>query len=147
MDIKVQAETQDTITRWGVATFGPCSALEIAARTNLEMHELLERLAHAVPDDYLDTLLGEQKRLAREINARVNALSRSGALSDVHRRTDTKGAADECADVAIMLMQVSSALGEYLYEHVVQKMRVNRQRTWAAAEDGTIGHVKQQGEG
>ena len=50
-------------------------------------------------------------------------------------------AADECADVYIMLCQVMSHLGFHLASCVDHKMQINRARQWIIQQDGTGQHV------
>jgi len=131
-------ETQRTITKWGEQTFGTSSALEVAARMGMELVELLEVCASGTADEALHSLLGEQKRLAREINARVTALARRG---DELACMDCSKAVEECADIDIMNQQVCDKLGGILGQAREAKMKVNRSRSWERLADGTAQHV------
>lgn len=104
-------ETQQTITAWGVATFGPNKPLAIATRANVEMSELLNALSNLA--ETTDPELYEQRRIACGV---------------------------ECADVVIMVMQVSELLGADLLSEINKKMAINRRRKWITLPSGQRQH-------
>jgi NTP pyrophosphatase (non-canonical NTP hydrolase) len=75
-------------------------------------------------------------RLATRANEEMAEL-----LVAIATKDDTK-AAEECADVLIVLCGVASALGIDLSAEVDRKMAVNREREWMVREDGTGYHVR-----
>lgn len=117
-------ETQKTITDWSRENFGHQSPLSIALRMNVEVSELLNALGshekiqggNIRDSDDLETLAVERERLREH-------------------------AADEVADVGVMLLQVAEVLGVDLMEAVNRKMVKNRARQWGRAADGTFQHV------
>lgn len=62
-------------------------------------------------------------------------------LEEALRAGDFPAAGGEAADVAILLHRLAWLMGLDLADEVDAKMRINRARTWAAAGDGTGGHV------
>lgn len=131
-------ETQETISAWGHETFGHCSALEVAGRMGMELVELLEICASGTSDNYLHEMLGEQKRLAREISARIDRLALQGrdlACADCSRGVE------EAADIHIMNVQVMTKLGGLVQSATDDKMKINRKRVWTRRACGTLQHV------
>lgn len=109
---------QQSIAQWGRETFGHPGEvpppLPIATRMNVEVAELLNGLAE----------LDKVPLLTRE------------------HETMTASVAAECADVAIMLVQVADALGVDLEEEIAAKMQINRARAWARGANGKVQHVE-----
>jgi hypothetical protein len=100
---QVPHETQDSITAWADATFGPVpSSLSVWRRADKEWRELGAKLEQS--DDY-------------------------------------PGAAEECADVVIVLMRMFSRLRTEWRREVDRKMSINRTREWVLTEDGHGQHV------
>lgn len=56
--------------------------------------------------------------------------------------SDRAHCAEECADVAIVLCRVASALGFDLADAIEKKMAKNRARTWLTPGDGTGQHIE-----
>lgn len=136
----VTHETQRSITQWGRQTFGSDkSALEIAARMQLEMVELLQRLAEDQDDLPLALVLSQLREVAQRVNSRVNQLVDTGAELAC---LDAPSALEECADIDIMLLQVVSCLGGNALDERTKKMKVNRGRTWSRGRDGVVQHVE-----
>lgn len=131
-------ETQETITIWGLATFGVNPAMGMASRMNVEVAELLEKCAG--PDQHLQDLCKAAVRLAEAISARQHELEAQGGVA-YDQPYDVEGALDECADVHIVLTQVASILGGDLQDRVDAKMKINRARTWKKVEGGRHQHV------
>jgi NTP pyrophosphatase (non-canonical NTP hydrolase) len=97
-------ETQESVSEWCEATFGPASSgVRIAARANEEMAELIKALA----------------------------------IDDRHPK-----AAEEIADVVIILYRLATRLGVDLSEEIGRKMRINRARKWNLDGSGHGYHVK-----
>lgn len=130
-------ETQATIAEWGRQTFGRHPAMGMATRCNVEMAELLEKLAG--PDPELRRLVLRQIELAEAISARHHALVDAGdPMADAVR--DVTGALDECYDVGIVIDQVVDSLGGDMVGGKTRKMRVNRGRTWKRLPSGRHQH-------
>lgn len=130
-------ETQDKIHDWGVAKFGPSSALTIAVRMNVEVAELLQQLA----EDY-----GDREDLAdlrRLIQRNVALAEEINALSSVFPpfTPDSPKARVECADVHIMLLQVMGYLRGDLNFETDRKMAIVRKRRWARDANGKMQHL------
>lgn len=130
-------ETQATITQWGLETFGRHPPMGMATRANVEMAELLEKLAG--PDPALRKLVLQQVELAEAISQRHHWLvdqndERADAVKDV------PGALDECYDVGIVMDQVVSCLKGDMVAGKTAKMRVNRKRTWSRLPSGRHQH-------
>lgn len=106
-------ETQETITAWADATFGPRHPAEVAARMSVEVAELVAGLATVanVPVEKMDPELLEALRL-------------------------------ECADVNVMLKQVAEKLQVDLDVVTDFKMGINRARTWSRSPTGKMQHVE-----
>lgn len=130
-------ENQDTITDWGRQTFGEHPPMGMAARMNVEVAELMEKLAGSDPQ--LRRLVKEQIALAERISERHHWLQARGD-ERADEVEDVEGAAEECADVFIVLAQVASCLGGSLQVAVDQKMGVNRRRTWSRTPGGRHQH-------
>lgn len=130
-------ETQQTITDWVVQTFGQNGPMGRACRMNVEVAELMEKLAGT--DPHLRRLVKEQVALAERISERHHWLQAQGD-ERADQVDDVEGAAEECADVFIILVQVASALGGSLQVAVDQKMGVNRRRTWSRTPGGRHQH-------
>lgn len=130
-------ETPESITHWGVTTFGPNPALVLALRMNVEMAELLAELMNSYPKlekGPLGQLLTANEWLANSMNALSSTVPRAGTEVNEEARW-------ECADVGIMLDQVSHLLGGRPAEDKTEKMRLNRQRRWARDAHGKMQHV------
>lgn len=118
-------ETQKTITDWSREHFGYQSPLTIALRMNVETAELLNALGShervqggpIMDSDDLEALAAERDRLREH-------------------------AADEVADVGVMLLQVAEVLGVDLLARIDRKMAKNRARQWEKTADGTFQHVE-----
>ncbi len=50
---------------------------------------------------------------------------------------------DELADIGVVLLALTSRMGEDFDSLVRQKMEINRTRQWALQDDGTYQHVKE----
>lgn len=97
-------ETQQSVTDWADATFGPAlSNARIAARANEEMAELLRALT----------------------------------ADDLHPK-----AAEEVADIFIVLYRLATRLGVDLHSEIDRKMAVNRGREWRLDATGHGYHVR-----
>lgn len=100
----MKSETQQTITEWCDATFGPISSnVRVAARANEEMAELLRALAS----------------------------------DDTHPK-----AAEEIADIFIVLYRLADRLGVNIHREIDRKMAINRAREWKLDGTGHGYHVK-----
>lgn len=131
-------ETPESITHWGVSTFGPSPALVIALRMNVEMAELLAELMNSYPElekGPLGQLLTANEWLANSMNALSSTVPRGGTEVNEEARW-------ECADVGIMLDQVTHLLGGRPAEDKTEKMRLNRKRRWARDAHGKTQHVE-----
>jgi hypothetical protein len=62
--------------------------------------------------------------------------------SEIGEMIDADGAADECADVAIMLLDYVNRKGVNLEEAVLNKMAVNAKRQWLVDKNGVMRHVE-----
>jgi NTP pyrophosphatase (non-canonical NTP hydrolase) len=85
-----------------------------------------------------DATFGEVKDLAALVRRA------RGELDELLEAVQAKDAAEigrEAADVVILLHRLVALSGMDLGEQVDAKMAINRVRTWAAAGDGTGGHV------
>lgn len=111
-------ETQKTITEWSRQQFGYQNTLALALRMNVEVAELLNVLGVLQQDTY------------------------NGFHSFEHFRCLGEHAADEVADVAVMLLQVAETLGVDMMERVNAKMEKNRKRSWERTADGSFQHVE-----
>ena len=107
-------QLQNQVAGWGVATFGRQPAHLIGARMNVEVAELL------LAFDALD-----QAILPGDYERAVKALG------------------EECADVAIMLLQVAAALHVDLGEQIARKMEINRKRVWTRTRNGKVQHSEE----
>ena len=96
-------EDQSSITQWGLETFGPTHPGAIAERMGKEVNELLTLFREKVRD-------GEVDQLNQEL------------LQKLHL---------ECADVAIMLLQIAELLDVDINTVIDYKMKINRGRRWA----------------
>lgn len=63
-------------------------------------------------------------------------------LSSLENNIPAEECAEECADVAIFLLQVCERLGFDLLELVDKKMEINIARTWTIGSDGSHQHVE-----
>lgn len=128
-------ENQSTISAWGRATFDDNEdAMQIASRMNIEVAELLEKVAGNDPQ--LQAMIHTAQSVAEAINCRVNQLARG-----VGRCNPDEGAPAEAADVSIMLQQVADRLNVWLDNEVNAKMRINRARDWRKLSSGRFQHV------
>lgn len=50
---------------------------------------------------------------------------------------------DECADVGILLMMIVHNFGADFLELIMNKMEINKRRTWVQLPDGRYKHVKE----
>ena len=75
--------------------------------------------------------------LALVTRAREELTELEEALAD----DDANGAAQEAADVVILLHRLVGLMGKDLSQEVDAKMAINRKRKWKAAGDGTGGHI------
>jgi len=85
-----------------------------------------------------DATFGEVKDLAALVRRA------RGELDELLAAVQAKELAEigrEAADVVILLHRLVALSGMDLSEQVEAKMAINRARTWAAAGDGTGGHV------
>jgi len=130
-------ENQQTITAWGLVTFGRHPAMGMASRMNVEVAELLEKLAG--PDPQLRRLVLQQIELAEAISKRHHWLQDQGD-ERADAVTDVPGALEECYDVGIVLDQVASILKGNMVIGKTEKMRVNRARTWSRLPGGRHQH-------
>lgn len=97
-------ESQESISEWATATFGPPSSnARVAARANEEMAELIRALT----------------------------------ADDNHPK-----AAEEIADIVIVLCRLSTRLGSDLWRAIEAKMQVNRSREWKLTGDGHGYHTR-----
>lgn len=71
------------------------------------------------------------KRAAEEMDELIEALENG----------DTDEAGKEAADVTILLHRLMGTLNKELADEVDKKMKINRNRTWKSAGDGTGGHI------
>lgn len=110
-------ETQKTITDWSRENFGHQSPLTIALRMNVEQAELLNALG--------------------SYDRESNGICSAEDLDKLHEH-----AADEVADVGVMLLQVAETLGIDLMARIDRKMVKNRARSWGRGADGTFQHVE-----
>jgi len=99
-------ENQETVTKWGEETFGPCHPGAIARRMAKEVQELLD-----VFERVGDTPVAELD---------------SQTLTDLQV---------ECGDIAIMLDQVAELLQVELQDVKNFKMSINRGRRWEWNEE------------
>ena len=63
-------------------------------------------------------------------------------LSSLENNIPTEECAEECADVAIFLLQICQRLGYDLLDLVDKKMEINVGRTWTIGSDGSHQHVE-----
>jgi hypothetical protein len=130
-------ENQTTIDAWARETFGFHPPLVIASRMNVEVAELMQQLGEAsAQDEELSGLLQQLVDLSEQISIRVHELD-DRELVNPSPHVD----ASECADVAIVLVQVAEGLGTQLSEAVDEKMEINRRRTWGKTAAGRFQHV------
>lgn len=110
-------QLQADISAWGRETFGRPDvsppADRIAARMNVEVAELINGLSGRC-----ETAPGSLDRAQLDVELGL-----------------------ECADVAIMLVQVADALGVDLEAYVIMKMKTNRAREWGRTSTGKVQHV------
>jgi hypothetical protein len=128
------AETQQSICRWGVDTFGVGSALATATRMNVEVAELLSDLG-GHQDQLLSDLLTANNSIAEALSNRANWLEGQGLLAD--RTPNGK----ECADIQVVLYQVAERCNVILHEATDEKMAVNRARQWKLTRGGRFQHT------
>ncbi len=60
----------------------------------------------------------------------------SELLTLLNGRSIPKEAAEECADVAIVLMRLCDRVGYDLYDEIDRKMEINRKREWVLDGNG-----------
>jgi len=64
-------------------------------------------------------------------------------ISTIHNRPEAKDdIIEECADVAFFLLQVCEFHQGDLMKAVVDKLKINKKRSWEKANDGSFQHVK-----
>lgn len=89
--------------------------------------------------EWSKSIFGVAQGGAREIAVRGNK-EMAELLSALENGEQAK-AAEECADVAIFLLQICEYLGADLATEIQRKMEINRFRKWKKAEDGSFQHV------
>ena len=62
--------------------------------------------------------------------------------SEIGEMVESGGAADECADVAIMFLDFVSRKGVNLEEAIHNKMAINGRRLWKEDNNGVFRHVE-----
>jgi NTP pyrophosphatase (non-canonical NTP hydrolase) len=77
-------------------------------------------------------------RIAARANEEMAELLRKLTADDDH-----EGAAEEIADVVIVLYRLANRLGGHLDDLIDAKMRVNRLRQWNKTPDGHGYHVRE----
>ena len=107
-------ETQETITQWSEETFGPTHPYQIAKRMAKEVKELLD----------LFVRIGHKWDGEKQVPIPVDEIDPE-LIQQLHM---------ECADIEVMLRQVSELLHLELQDGVNFKMSINRGRRWAFDE-------------
>lgn len=144
----MSTETQRTISDWGLETFGPRSALDVATRMNIEVVELLCKLQEAtIQDEELEALLREHGKAAERICSRANELLEKwgDAMRAPFYPKHLPGVHSEIADVLVVLHQVATLSGLWdIHDAVDRKMVINRRRAWAKTPAGRFQHTSQE---
>ena len=129
-------ESQRSISEWSRSTFGPKTPMQVALRMNLEVAELLSAVHKLYPKTAHTPF-----DLALKANHAQAALLLSLA-PDVEMSSESPEAArEECADIGIMLDQVSYLLGGSLAYDKADKMVKLRERTWTTDAYGQTQHA------
>ena len=81
--------------------------------------------------------IGSTMRTAARANEEMAELLRALSVDDNHPK-----AAEECADIVIILCRVAERLGTKLWDAVEKKMAINRQRVWNLDGTGHGYHVR-----
>lgn len=71
----------------------------------------------------------------------IELLERLDPEGDKYESSTLRDAAEECADVVIVLAQIAARQGWDIFDMVDQKMRVNRARKWKVNSKGVGQHV------
>lgn len=110
-------ESQTSIAAWADETFGPAVSLEsIAVRAQKELTELVEKCATADKAIATNSWIGDEKR---------------------HM------AAEEAADVVIVLARIFESCGIDMHATIDRKMAINRARRWVLDGNGHGQHVEE----
>lgn len=80
---------------------------------------------------------GHSGALKRALRMNIEIAELLSALEN----TEFENAGEECADVFIVLSQVTAALGKDLMDEVQKKMDINEQRKWKQLPSGRHQHV------
>jgi phosphoribosyl-ATP pyrophosphohydrolase len=81
---------------------------------------------------------GSNARVAARANEEMAELLRALTADDNHPK-----AAEEVADIVIILYRLASRLGVDLYDEIDRKMEVNRKREWNLDKTGHGYHVRE----
>lgn len=92
----------------------------------------------------MKTLLELQKEIsawASETFKEQNISSKMKHLmSEVHELNDDPTDGEEMADCFILLANLAEMSGHNLYDQVIRKMEINRQRTWSEPDEHGVCH-------
>jgi hypothetical protein len=132
--------SQERIHAWARATFGPSTAMDQAARMNVEVTELLTDLGDGV-DPLLDALLKANMQMAEAISARVHQLTAQALPPDHQFRSPGAARGKEAPDILVMVYQVASMCGVPLLKATDAKMDINEKRTWVKLASGRHQHA------
>jgi NTP pyrophosphatase (non-canonical NTP hydrolase) len=80
---------------------------------------------------------GSTARVAARANEEMAELLRALTVDDAHPK-----AAEEVADIVIVLYRVATRLGVDLHAEIDRKMAINRTREWKLSSDGHGYHVR-----
>lgn len=120
----METETTKTIADWGKETFGEARNPSVyVGRALLEYIELMELIVKG--SDWAP-------RMKRVSEVLMN--------SAVLHEKDYAAAAQELADVFIVLEQAFAAVGTTSEAEVNKKMAINRNRSWTKLQDGVAQH-------
>jgi hypothetical protein len=86
-----------------------------------------------------DTVFGSVARNMALVDRAMEELTE--LQSAVQRGENEQIIASEAADVAILLHRLVGGLGEDLYDHIDNKMKINRSRKWKLCGNGTGIHI------
>lgn len=118
-------ETQESIGTWAIDTFGPPrDPAQVVGRALSEFAELVE-------------VLRDDREGVEALEGVAGTLRRLGS----NREIDLGDAAEEMADVLVVLFHAAHCYGFNLLEAVNRKMEVNRRRNWTPAGDGQGQHA------
>jgi NTP pyrophosphatase (non-canonical NTP hydrolase) len=90
--------------------------------------------------DWADATFGpasSNARVAARANEEMAELLRALTADDQHEK-----AAEEVADIVIVLLRLMTRLGRDLTEEIDRKMAINRKRQWNLTKDGHGYHVR-----